>query len=75
MDPLNLPVLESTKWWIQFIYFCSDQQTVDSIISFYWSQQNGKFIPAVTTVFPRDRLGVFISPLKKFSTKKVQKAL
>jgi hypothetical protein len=54
MDTLNFFLLESTKWWIQLIYFCSDQQTVDSLSGFYyWSQQNDKFISAVTTFFPR----------------------
>jgi hypothetical protein len=53
MNPLNFFQLESTKRWIQLIYFCSDQQTVDSTIRFYWSQQNDKFISAVTTVFAR----------------------
>jgi hypothetical protein len=51
MDCSNFFLLESTKWWIQLIYFCSDQQIFDSIICFHWSQQNNKFISAVITVF------------------------
>jgi hypothetical protein len=75
MDPLNFFLLESTKRWIQLIYFCSDQQTVDSVICFYCSQQNDKFISAVTTFFQEVDFGVFISPLKFILYKKVQKAL
>ncbi len=64
VDFINIFLLESTKRWIPLVYFCSNQQKVDSIICFYWSQQNHKFILIVTTVFPRGWLGVFISLLK-----------
>ena len=64
MDPFNFFLLEATKRWIQWIYFCSDQQTVDSVIHFYWSQQTDKFISGVTTVFPRGQLWCFHITIK-----------
>ncbi len=51
VDFINLFLLESTKQWIPFTYFCSNQQKVDSIICFHWSQQNHNFISAIATIF------------------------